>query len=126
MASIRAAEAHAGHQPQTYSYLFTWESRAMRGALGACHALELPFVFGTLRLPGVDRFVGACPAADGLSGQMMDVWSTFARTGDPGWPAYDVARRATMVFGVESRVKDARARRGTRALGRGLAATPSK
>src|ERR1700683_633502 len=107
VASIRAAEAHAGHQPQTYNYLFTWESRAMRGALGACHALELPFVFGTLRLPGVDRFVGACPAADGLSGQMMDVWSTFARTGDPGWPAYDVARRATMVFGVESRVKDA-------------------
>ena len=79
----------------------------MRGALGACHALELPFVFGTLRLPGVDRFVGACPAADGLSGQMMDVWSKFARNGDPGWPAYDVARRATMVFGVESRVKDA-------------------
>ena len=105
--SIRAAEAHAAHQPRTYSYLFTWESPAIRGALGACHALELPFVFGTLHLSGVDRFVGAGPAADALSAQMMDVWSTFARTGDPGWPAYDAAGRATMVFGAESGLKDA-------------------
>jgi para-nitrobenzyl esterase len=30
----------------------------------------------------------------------------FARTGDPGWPAYDATRRATMVFDLESRVVD--------------------
>ena len=51
--------------------------RRCAGALGACHALELPFVFGTLHLAGVDRFVGAGPAADALSAEIMDVWSTF-------------------------------------------------
>jgi len=105
--SIRAAEAHAAHQPQTYSYLFTWESPAIHGALGSCHALELPFVFGTLDSPGLTRFAGAGPAAEALSGQMMDVWLAFATTGDPGWPAYEATDRATMVFGAESGVQHA-------------------
>jgi para-nitrobenzyl esterase len=105
--SIRAAEAQAVHQTRTYSYLFTWESPAMHGALGSCHALELPFVFGTLNAPGLDRLVGTGPAADALSGQMMDSWLAFARTDDPGWPAYDATRRATMVFGVQSAVQNA-------------------
>jgi len=105
--SIRAAEAHAVHQPQTYSYLFRWESPAMHGALGACHALEIPFVFGTLSSPGIDQFAGTGQAAEDLSELMMDAWLAFARTGDPGWPAYDAARRATMVFGAGSRVEDA-------------------
>ncbi|HKI20339.1 MAG TPA: carboxylesterase family protein, partial [Isosphaeraceae bacterium] len=105
--SIRAAEAHAVHQPRTYSYLFTWESPAMHGALGSCHALELPFVFGKLDLPGLDRFAGVSPAAEVLSEQMMDAWLAFARTSDPGWPTYDAARRATMVFGAESCVQNA-------------------
>jgi len=105
--SIRAAEAHSLHQPRTYSYLFTWESPAMHGALGSCHALELPFVFGKLDLPGLDRFAGVSPAAEVLSEQMMDAWLAFARTSDPGWPTYDAARRATMVFGAESCVQNA-------------------
>lgn len=105
--SIRAAEAHAVHQAQTYSYLFTWESPAMRGALGSCHALELPFVFGTLDLPEIDRFTGAGPAAAALSGQLMDTWVRFARTGDPGWPPYDATARTTMLFGPETGVEHA-------------------
>jgi para-nitrobenzyl esterase len=86
----------------------------MRGALGACHALEIPFVFGTLANPGVDKFAGSGPDADKLSTQMMDAWLAFARTGDPNhdgasveWPAYDVDRRATMVFGPDTHVEDA-------------------
>ena len=105
--SIGAAEAHAVHQPRTYSYLFTWESPAMRGALGACHALELPFVFGTLEGPGIDRFAGSGSEAKALSNQMMDAWLTFARSGETPWPAYESVRRATMVFGPQSSVQDA-------------------
>jgi carboxylesterase type B len=37
---------------------------------------------------------------------MHGAWSAFAKTGDPGWPAYDVDRRPTMVFDVESSVVD--------------------
>ena len=77
----------------------------MRGALGACHALELPFVFGTLHLAGVDRFVGAGPAADALSGQMMESGRRCAN-GRPWFSGLPRRRRATMVFGAESGLKD--------------------
>jgi para-nitrobenzyl esterase len=105
--SMAAAEAHALYQPRTYSYLFAWESPAMRGALGACHALELPFVFGTLDAPGIDRFAGTGPEAQALSAHMMDAWLGFARGGEAPWPAYEGGRRATMVYGPASAVEDA-------------------
>jgi para-nitrobenzyl esterase len=79
----------------------------MGGALGACHALELPFVFGTLDAPGMDRFAGAGAEAEALSVLMMDAWLAFARTGEAPWPAYEAGRRPTMVFGVQSSVQDA-------------------
>jgi para-nitrobenzyl esterase len=88
-----------------YSYLFTHESPALGGLLGACHALELSFVFGTLDAPMQDRFAGQGPAVDALSRTMMDVWLSFSRNGVPessGLPApfvpYDLARRPTCIF----------------------------
>jgi para-nitrobenzyl esterase len=103
--SIRAAGDHARHQPATFSYLFDWESPAMQGALGACHAVEIPFVLGNLEVPGMDRFAGSGPETAALSERMMDAWLSFARTSHPGhagipnWPSYDVEERSTMVFG---------------------------
>ena len=100
----RLAEAHG----RAYLYLFEWESPAMRGALGACHALEMPFMFGTLHHPMEQRFAGTGPEADSLSEVMMDAWIAFARKGDPNhegmdtWPVYDPESRRTMVFGRES------------------------
>ncbi|MGH8997215.1 MAG: carboxylesterase/lipase family protein, partial [Acidimicrobiales bacterium] len=111
--SLKAAAAHAQWQTETYCYLFTWESPAMGGALGACHAVEIPFVLGNLGLPGMDRFAGAGPAAERLSEQMMQAWLSFARTGRPShpsipeWPAYRAADRATMVFGTETHLEHA-------------------
>src|SRR3954470_11045700 len=110
--SIRAAEAQSAFT-STYMYLFDWESPAMGGALGACHALELPFVFGTLHSPGLDKFAGSGPEADRLSEQMMDAWLAFARSGDPNtsglpeWSTYDGTARATMVFGAQTHVENA-------------------
>jgi len=102
--AIRLAEAQRAHEPRTYMYFFTWESPARRGTLGSCHALELPFVFGTLGAPTMDRFAGKGPDAEALAARMMDSWIAFARAGDPAhaalpeWPAYDGAKRATLVF----------------------------
>ena len=109
--AIRLAEAQAAHAA-VYSYLFNWESPARRGALGACHALELPFVFGTLDAPTMDRFAGKGPDAVALSLNMMDAWIAFARGGDPNhagspdWPRYDETRRATMIYDRESAAAD--------------------
>ena len=48
--TLRLAEAHA-HQPGgTYLYEFAWPSPAYDGKLGACHGLELGFVFDTLAI----------------------------------------------------------------------------
>ena len=35
---------------------------------------------------------------------MHAAWVAFAATGDPGWPKYDLERRATMRFDADSRV----------------------
>ncbi len=111
--SIRLAQAQRPHQNRTFMYLFVWESPARRGALGACHALEMPFVFGTLDSPTQDRFAGTGPVVAKLSVQMMDAWLAFAKTGDPShpeigtWHTYDADRRATMSFGAKTELVDA-------------------
>jgi para-nitrobenzyl esterase len=113
MPSIRFAEAYAARNPDVFMYLFTYESPAMRGALRACHALEIPFVFGTLSAPFQDRFAGKGPQVERLSELMMDAWIAFARTGRPSHPAlgdfsvYERSRRATMVFDKECMLQDA-------------------
>jgi para-nitrobenzyl esterase len=108
---LRFAEAQAAHQPSTFTYLFTWPSPVLGGILGAPHALEIPFVFGTHDLPGFAAFTGADtdPRAARLSRTMMDAWIAFAHHGLPGpdWPAYDAARRTTMVFDVPGGAVDA-------------------
>ncbi|MHA1256237.1 MAG: carboxylesterase/lipase family protein [Promethearchaeota archaeon] len=112
ISTVRLLEAQKIHQPNTYNYMFTWKSSAFDGSLGACHALELPFVFGTLDLPLMDGFVGKNPNKE-LSEKMMDAWIAFARTGNPNhkalpeWPAYDVDKRPTMFFGNECKVVNA-------------------
>jgi len=102
--ATQLAEAQALHR-RTFVYQVDWESPARRGALGACHAIEIPFVFGTVGKTGNDRMSGTGPDADRLAEQMMDAWIAFARSGEPGhdgigeWPAYDTTDRQTMIFG---------------------------
>ncbi len=105
MPALRLLEAQARHDPRTYSYLFTWRSPLLGGMLGACHALELGFVFGTHATPGMRDFCGTGPGADALSESMQDAWLAFAKSGDPScaavgrWTPYRDADRATLVFG---------------------------
>ncbi len=89
----------------TFAYLFTVASPAFGGALGSCHALEIPFVFGLVGDPVVHRFTGGGEEVSLLSGRMQEAWTSFARTGaprvgaDPGWVVWDGATRPTMVLG---------------------------
>ncbi len=101
---------HARYNPDTYYYLFSHESPARRGAFGACHALEMPFVFGTLDAPTQDRFAGTGTEVEDLSGNIMDAWISFARNSNPAhegigdWPRYDEARQA-MILDAHCRVE---------------------
>jgi para-nitrobenzyl esterase len=102
--ATRLLETQAQHA-SVFAYRFDWESPAMNGALGSCHALELGFTFGTFRLKGAAPFFGSGDAAEALSDGMMDAWIAFAKTGNPSndtsgtWDAYDTSDRATMIFG---------------------------
>jgi carboxylesterase type B len=105
---LRLAEAHAGARAGTWMYEFAWPSPAFGGLLGACHALEIPFAFDTLDL-GPDQMLGPLLGPEPpqtLATEMHGAWVRFAANGDPGWPRYELERRATRRFDVESTVED--------------------
>jgi para-nitrobenzyl esterase len=105
--AVRLAEAQARQGRPVYSYRFTWATPTFSGALGSSHALEIPFVFDNLDQPGAGFFTGDGDERAAIATTMHEAWIRFARTGNAGWPAYDVDRRATKVFdGVDYPVVD--------------------
>jgi para-nitrobenzyl esterase len=75
-----------------FRYRFTWEAPVKR----ACHALDLPFTFGTLDVSTWREFAGARDgtnevAADALSERMRAAWAAFAAAGAP-WPTTDLVQ----------------------------------
>jgi para-nitrobenzyl esterase len=96
--AIRLAETHQG---PSYMYEFAWGSPAFGGRLGACHALEIGFVFDTLDAEQGEALYGSSPPAE-LAAAMHKAWIDFARSGQPGWDAYSPATRATMTFALTS------------------------
>ena len=111
--AMRLAEAQSSAGGSAHTYLFTWRPPALRRTLGACHAIDIPFVFGLSHLPVARPFAGLASPATRLSGRMQHAWIDFARTGNPGhvrlpsWDAYGVAMRSTMIFGRDCYVADA-------------------
>lgn len=86
----RFAAAHTG---RTHVYDLSWRSGAYDGALGACHAIELPFVFNTLStVAGPKGLAGANPPQD-VADRMNRIWVDFATTGALPWPAYEASTR---------------------------------
>ncbi|MEU4269638.1 carboxylesterase family protein [Streptomyces sp. NPDC026092] len=92
---IRLADARAAGPGATYVYEFGWRSPVL--GLGACHALEIGFVFDTLDRPGTEALTGP-DAPRPLAAAMHSAWVRFAATGDPGWRPWDGAR-PVMTFG---------------------------
>jgi para-nitrobenzyl esterase len=107
--AMRLASASASQRP-TFVYRFDWTSPFMGGALGACHGLELPFVFGTITNPFVALFAGDGAPASDLCEMIQSAWVSFATNGHPGaaggieWPRYEDRRRATLLLGSDRSV----------------------
>ncbi len=102
--ATRLLDAQGAHAP-VYGYRFDWASPMLGGALGSCHALELGFMFGTMRMKGAAPFFGQGEEAEALSNAMMDAWIAFAKAGNPSaddstaWLRYEPKKRGTMIFG---------------------------
>jgi para-nitrobenzyl esterase len=97
-ANMMAEDAAA---PGVYLYEFT--RAPLRGFMGAFHAAELPYVFGTL---GLFELPGLVTQADrDLSENVMGYWTRFAATGDPNgegapvWPRYTEASSLHLELG---------------------------
>jgi para-nitrobenzyl esterase len=88
------ADVSAAAGRDTYVYQFGWRSP---GSLGAAHCLDVPFFFGNLDAPGTVEVLGREPPA-ALATIMHGALVNFARKGNPGWPAYRLPDRATMIF----------------------------
>ncbi len=108
--SLRFADAWARGGAPTFGYTLDWKSPMNDGALGSCHALDIPFAFGTHN--DAPDFAGSGPDADALANRMMDIWTAFARTGNPSvngleWPSYEPPARAQVMLGPNIRVETA-------------------
>jgi para-nitrobenzyl esterase len=110
--AARLAERQAAQGSQTFAYVFSWTGPFPLSRLGACHGLELPFVFGTLRSALLRPWIGISARARRLSHVMQDAWIGFARSGEPAhldlpdWPEYDAAGGAAMIFDGQCRVEE--------------------
>ncbi|MFE5481637.1 carboxylesterase/lipase family protein [Streptomyces sp. NPDC056527] len=100
MPSLHLAQAQASAGGRTHVYELAWDAPGMGGALGACHGLDVPLVFGNLDRGQPAVLIGEAPSpeAEELSARMRAAWTSFAAHGDPGWPAYDTERRLVRVF----------------------------
>jgi carboxylesterase type B len=105
--ALRVADAHARCGGATYVYRFDWEAPG----IGAAHAVDVPFTFGTFDRDGWGEAVGADARADGLSADLRAAWLAFAETGDPShpgigaWPRHDPEARPTLLFDAPCRVE---------------------
>jgi para-nitrobenzyl esterase len=84
--AMAVAEARAAGPAPTFVYEFAWQSPV--SGLGACHSLEIPFVFHNLSAAGAELALGPTPPTE-LADRMHTAWIAFARDGDPGWRAFD-------------------------------------
>jgi para-nitrobenzyl esterase len=106
--SMRTAASHAAasNGGRTYLYEFAWPSPLAGGVLGACHAIDVPVVFGTFDSPFAQAWIGPDPGpgAVDLSRRMRRAWVEFVSTGDPGWPAYRPGEALAQVWGFTDTV----------------------
>lgn len=102
--AVKQAQLHGSNGGKVYMYYWT-EPSAMPHR-GACHAVELAYVFGNTE----ETIFTGKPADKELSGLVMQMWASFARTGDPStddlrWRLYDEEERRTMILCREPHIE---------------------
>ena len=129
--SITIAERKcAQHGAPVYMYLFAHQSNFIipgtNHPIGAPHAVEILYKFDNIRRIGeanprdqrpfsndvIYKMAGADPDRQKVADHMSEMWTTFARTSQPGakgqpaWPAYTTGTRATMQIDAGCKIVD--------------------
>lgn len=88
------AEAGAATVP-THVYEFAWPT-SLPG-LGACHVLEIPFVFDTI--DGAHSLTGPTPPQS-LADEMHAAWVAFATDGTADWAPFTADEKNVRIFDI--------------------------
>lgn len=99
------AERHAANGGAAFVYRFDWRPTP-DARFGACHCIELPFIFGNLAgWPPSPMLAGHDPASsDRLASSMQRAWISFIHSGRPSapdwpeWPSWSTADKPCMIF----------------------------
>ena len=105
MPTLHLAQAHAMSGGSTYLYELT--AHAPAGPLGACHALDVPLVFGSYAEGISLMLTGSEPPAEfvALGDLMRREWISFASCGTASWSAYGTEHRTTRVYDLQPDVR---------------------
>lgn len=85
---------------EVYMYMFNW--KPVGNTLGACHGMELAFMFNNVSLQ--PEMNGATKNAYALSDKMSSAWISFIKNGNPNvkglpkWESYNENTKPTMIF----------------------------
>ena len=116
--SLAFAERLAGIGRPAFAYRFDWA--APGNVFGACHCIELPFVFDNLEQWNAPMLAGGdAEAMAALADRVQDAWIGFARTGNPhhaglpAWPRLDAGQRQIMLLDDAPRIAHDPGGRGT-------------
>jgi len=108
-AILQAERKSALGKAPGYMYLWEYPSPGFGGKFGAVHGTDVSASFYNYR----DGVGGTgSPQEKALWATFASAWVSLAKTGDPNnsktphWPAYDEAKRATMIFDRETRVEN--------------------
>jgi para-nitrobenzyl esterase len=81
----------------TWVYRFDHPAPEANRGLGACHAVEIPFVFGTTDRDDVHELIGDQPSP-AVADAAHRTWVSFITGGSPGWSPYSADKRLTGVL----------------------------
>ena len=98
----RLCENRASNNTPAWMYWFTWPTPAFGGAVGCCHALDIPFAFDNLDAEGVLMMTGDGDERTQIANRFASEIVTFATHGHPSWSQFNTNDRPTLVIDTET------------------------
>lgn len=96
--ALKQAQLHASNGGNAFVYHWTYPGSDE--TVGACHAIELSYIFNNLH----ETIYTGNKVNEALANTAQDMWINFARTGNPStdeieWEAYNSDTKITMLLG---------------------------
>ena len=103
--AMEQALLHARNGNRVYTYYFTYPGADP--VTGACHAMELAYVFRNLQ----ETIYTGGHVSEELADTVQEMWANYARSGDPStdlyhWEPYDLPDRKTMILGEDVKMTE--------------------